>query len=94
MIDHVAEKQAMLKRANSEGSLSNEKAFRESLERFQGGIADHRPSVIDVSSSAERQFGMDIALLDYHAENNLDPSLRQICEALARIASFLARQEK
>lgn len=93
MIDEVAVKQELLKRANSQGSLSNEAEFRASIERLQGGIADHRPSVVDISSSAEKRFSLDVKLLFHLAEHSPDPTVSQLCEAMARIAIFLASKK-
>lgn len=91
MIDQVAEKQALLKRANSEGSLSNEQAFRNSIAKFQDGVREHSPSVIDISTSAEKRFTADLANLEALLTETQDPEIRRICVAVIRSLEFLAR---
>ena len=91
MVDEVAVKQALLKRANSQGSLSNEEAFRRSIEEFQGGIRDHVPLVVDISSSAEKRFALDMLNLEALARETQDPQMARIAEIVARSLRFLSR---
>jgi hypothetical protein len=91
MIDEVAVKQALLKNANAQGSLSNEEAFRASIEKFQGNVRDHTPLIVDVSSSAEKRFALDMANLEALAQESLDPQMRRIAEITVRSLKFLAR---
>lgn len=90
-IDLVAAKQAALKTANSQGSLSNEEAFRKSIEKFQGNVRDHAPLIVDVSSSAEKRFVLDMANLEALAAETADPQLRRLTEIVVRSLRFLSR---
>ena len=91
MVDEVAVKQAQLKLANSSGSLSNEEAFRESIAKFQGNIRDHVPLVVDISSSAEKRFALDMINLEALARETQDPQMARIAEIVARSLRFLSR---
>jgi hypothetical protein len=91
MIDEVAAKQAALKRANSEGSLSNEASFRDSIERFQEGVRAQAPMIIDISSSAEKRFALDMANLEALARETQDPQMRRVSEIVHRSLVFLSR---
>lgn len=91
MIDEVAAKQALLKRAAESGSLSNENAFRESIERFQEGVREHVPLIVDISSSAEKRFVLDMVNLEALSKESQDPQMRRIAEITLRSLRFLSR---
>jgi hypothetical protein len=91
MIDEVSAKQELLKRAAEGGSLSNEQSFRDKIAKFQGGIADHRPLVLDISSSADKRFVLDMQNLAVLSRETKDPEIARIAEIVIRSLEFLAR---
>lgn len=91
MIDEVAVKRALLSNANAQGSLNNEDAFRKSIEKFQGNVRDHVPLIVDVSSSAEKRFALDMANLEALAAETKDPQMARIAEIVVRSLRFLGR---
>lgn len=91
MIDRVAEQRERLRQAQAGGSLSNEAAFRKSLEKFQGGISDHSPMVVDVSTDAERQFALDMENIASLERETHSSEVRRLAVAMRRSLEFLAR---
>lgn len=90
-IDDVSAKQEQLKRANATGSLNNEQAFRATIERFQEGVREHTPSVIEISTSAERVFEADMTNLADLAKRTRDLEIKRMANILHRSLAFLAR---
>lgn len=90
-VDRVAESRALLDIANKEGSLNNEELFRDKLEQFQNRFREHKPSVIDVSTDAERQFREDLEVINALGNLTVDREVRRLCLATLRSLQFLAR---
>jgi len=90
-VDRVAENRALLEIAAKEGSLNNEDVFRDKLEKFQNRFREHKPSVIDVSTDAEKQFREDLEVLNALASLTADREVRRLCLATLRALQFLAR---
>jgi hypothetical protein len=90
-VDQVAENRSLLDIANKEGSLNNEEVFRDKLEKFQNRFREHRPSVIDVSTDAEKQFREDLEVINALASLTVDREVRRLCLAVLRSLRFLAR---
>lgn len=93
-VDKVAESMAMLDIANREGSLNNEETFRGKLEKFQNRFREHRPSVIDVSTDAERLFREDLEVINALANLTVDREVRRLCLAVLRSLQFLSRTKE
>jgi mannitol-1-phosphate/altronate dehydrogenase len=91
-VDKVAESQTLLDIANREGSLNNENTFRDKLERFQNRFREHRPSVIDISTDAEKQFREDLEVINALGSLTADREVRRLCLAVSRALQFLARR--
>lgn len=90
-VDKVAENRSMLDIANKEGSLNNEELFRDKLEKFQNRFREYRPSVIDVSTDAEKLFREDLEVINALAALTADREVRRLCLAMGRCLQFLAR---
>lgn len=93
-VDQVAVKRAQLQQAAEGGSLSNEKKFREDIERIQGNIPAYKPSVIDISSSEERQFAADMVNLEALFGETRDAEKARIIGILLRSFRFLNRTKE
>lgn len=93
-VDRVAENMALLEIANKEGSLNNEDVFRNKLERFQNRFREHKPSVIDVSTDAEKLFREDLEVINAIASMTADREVRRLSLALLRCIQFLARTKE
>jgi hypothetical protein len=93
-IDKVAVSRERLKQAAEGGSLSNEAKFREEIKRLQGNIRDYTPSVIDISSSEERQFAADLVNLEALFTETTDAELGRLCGILLRSLRFLNRTKE
>ncbi len=91
-VDKVAESRALLDIANQEGSLNNEALYRSKLEKFQNRFREHKPSVIDVSTDAERQFREDLEVINALASLTVDREVRRLCLATLRALQFLAKR--
>lgn len=93
-VDRVAENMALLEIANKEGSLNNEDVFRNKLERFQNRFREHKPSVIDVSTDAEKLFREDLEVINAIASMTADREVKRLSLALLRCITFLARTKE
>lgn len=93
-VDKVAESRSLLDIANREGSLNNEEVFRTKLEKFQNRFREHKPSVIDISTDAERQFREDVEVISALSNLSADREIRRLCIALVRTLQFLARTKE
>lgn len=93
-VDKVAESQTLLDIANREGSLNHEDVFRNKLELFQNRFKEKKPSVIDVSTDAERLFREDIEVIAALATLTADREVRRLCMAVLRCLQFLARTKE
>ena len=91
-VDKVAESQTLLDIANREGSLNHEDVFRTKLEKFQNRFREHRPSVIDISTDAEKQFHEDIEVINALGSLTADREVKRLCLAVSRALQFLARR--
>lgn len=91
-VDKVAESRAMLDIANREGSLNNEELLRSNIERFQNRFREHKPSVIDVSTDAEKLFREDLEVINALASLTVDREVRRLCLAVLRSLLFLRRR--
>jgi hypothetical protein len=91
-IDEVAVKKEKLRLAAEGGSLSNEQKFRKDLEEFQHRGLDRRPSVIDISSSAERAFQADVVKLKYIEKETTNHEIRQLTQIIIRALNYLDGQ--
>jgi hypothetical protein len=93
-VDQVAVKREQLRRAAEGGSLNNELQFRAEIERLQGNIPEYKPSVVDISSSAERQFAADIVNLKALLGETKDPEIARLGKILVRALTFLSNQKE
>jgi hypothetical protein len=93
-VDRVAESRALLDIAAREGSLNNEEVFRDKLEKFQNRFREYRPSVIDVSTDAEKLFREDLEVINALAALTADREVRRLCLAILRSLQFLARTKE
>lgn len=91
-VDRVAEQQTMLDIANREGTLNNEQLFRNKLEAFQNRFRESKPSVIDVSTDADKNFRNDLAAIEALAELTVDREISRLCRAFIRCLSYLAHR--
>lgn len=94
LADHIAVKRVQLKQAAEGGSLSNEKKFREDIERIQGNIPAYKPSVIDISSSEERQFAADMVNLEALFGEARSPEVQRLSGIMLRSFRFLNRTKE
>jgi hypothetical protein len=88
----IAVKHEKLRRAAEGGSLSNEQKFRRDLEEFQKRGKDFSPSVIDVSSPAERGFREDVNKLRFMERETTNSEVRQLAQILIRALDYLGGQ--
>jgi len=93
-VDKVAENRSLLDIANKEGSLNNEELFRDKLEKFQNRFREYRPSVIDISTDAERLFREDMEVINALATLTADREVKRLCLAISRCLGFLARTKE
>lgn len=93
-VDKVAESQTLLDIANREGSLNHEDIFRNKLELFQNRFKEKKPSVIDISTDAERLFREDIEVISALATLTADREVKRLCMAVLRCLLFLARTKE
>jgi predicted RecB family endonuclease len=91
-VDQVAERQALLDIANREGTLNNEQIFRKKLEAFQNRFREQKPSVVDVSTDAEKQFREDLEVIQALATLTVDREVARLCYAVGRALRYLARR--
>lgn len=92
-VDRVAESRAMLDIANKEGTLNNEQDFRNKLEAFQNRFRESRPSVVDVSTDAERIFRSDLESIHALANLTVDREVSRLCMIVLRCLSYLAHKQ-
>lgn len=93
-VDQVAVKRAQLKQAAEGGSLSNEAKFRADIERIQGNIPEYKPSVLDISSSEERQFAADMVNLEAMFAETKSLYDQRLAGILLRSLRFLNRTKE
>ncbi len=93
-VDRVAESRALLDIANKEGSLNNEDLFRKKLEGFQNRFRESRPSVIDVSTDAEKVFHEDLEVINAISTLTVDREVKRLGLAVLRCLQFLARTKE
>jgi hypothetical protein len=93
-VDKAAEKLALLDIAYHEGSLNNESKLRAEIEKFQNRFRESRPSVIDVSTDAEKQFREDLEVIQATATLTADREIRRLCLAVLRCIQFIARTKE
>jgi hypothetical protein len=93
-VDKVAYQQTLLDQANKKGTLNNEANFRNELEKFQSRFKEQKPSVIDISTDAQRQFREDMEVISALGALTMDREVRRLCMALTRVLSYLERQMK
>jgi hypothetical protein len=91
-IDEVSRKQALLDTANREGSINHVDIFRAELEKFQNRYRENKPSIIDVSTDAEKLFREDIEVLSALGSLTADREMRRLCLAVVRALMFLAKR--
>jgi hypothetical protein len=92
-VDKVAENQSLLDIANREGTLNNEQIFRNKLEQFQNRFRESRPSVVDVSTDAERIFRSDMESIHALASLTVDREVSRLCMAVLRCLQYLAHRQ-
>lgn len=83
----------MLDIANKEGTLNNEQDFRNKLEAFQNRFRESRPSVVDVSTDAEKIFRSDIESIHALASLTVDREVSRLCLAMVRCLQYLAHRQ-
>jgi len=88
----VAVKREKLKRAIEGGSLSNESKLRQDIEEFQKRGRDFSPSVIDISSPAEKGFREDVNKLRFMERETTNSEVRQLSQILIRALGYLGQQ--
>lgn len=93
-VDEVAEKQIRLDIANREGSVNHEDIFRNKLEAFQQRYRENRPSIIDVSTDAEKLFREDLEVINALGKLTTDREVRRLCLAVLRALQFLAKRQE
>lgn len=93
-VDKVSERRALLEIAHTDGSLNNEQKFRNELERFQNRFQENRPSVIDVSSDADKLFRADIEAILALAELSMDREIKSLCFKIARALQYLGNKQE
>lgn len=91
-IDEVAVKREKLRQAAEGGSLSNESKLRRDIEEFQHRGQDFKPSIIDISSPAEKAFQLDLNKLRFLEKETTNVEVRQLTQIMARALSYLSRQ--
>jgi len=90
--DKAAEYQTLLDIANREGSLNNEGVYRAKLEAFQNRFREQRPSVVDISTDAQKQFAEDLEVITALGTLSADREIKRLCGAIARCFEYLGRQ--
>ena len=91
-VDRVAESQALLAIANREGTLNNEQAFRNSLEAFQNRFRESRPSVVDVSTDADKIFRADLESINALSQLSVDREVKRLCAIMVRCLQYLSHR--
>lgn len=94
MEDKVAVKRSQLATAATGGSLSNEQKFRADIEALQDRIAGYKPSVVDISSSADRQFDADLVNLEALAGETRSAEVRRLASIMLRSLRYLENSLK
>lgn len=94
MEDKVAVKRAQLANAAEGGSLSNEQKFRGDIEALQNRIAGYKPSVVDISSSADKQFAADLVNLEVLVGETRSTEIRRLGGILLRAMRYLEQNHK
>jgi|HubBroStandDraft_1064217.scaffolds.fasta_scaffold197690_3 hypothetical protein len=92
-VDRVAESRAMLDIANKEGSFNNEQDLRSKIEAFQNRFRESRPSVVDVSTDAEKVFRADLESIHALASLTVDREVSRLCMAVVRCLQYLAHRQ-
>jgi hypothetical protein len=92
-VDRVAESRALLDIANKEGSFNNEADFRNKLEAFQNRFRESRPSVVDVSTDADKIFRADLESIHALASLTVDREVSRLCAAVVRCLAYLAHRQ-
>lgn len=92
-VDRAAERLSQIEIANREGTLNNEQAFRNKIEQFQDRFREKRPSVIDVSTDAEKLFHADLESILALAELSVDREIKNLCFKIVRALQYLDRKE-
>lgn len=93
-VDRVAERMALTDIANKEGTLNNEADFRNKLEAFQNRFRESRPSVVDVSTDAEKIFRADLESIHALASLTVDREVSRLCSTVLRCLQYLAHQQR
>lgn len=88
-VDKVSEKMALVDIANREGSLNHEQELRQQFEKFQNRFREHKPSVIDVSTDAQKLFREDLEVINALASLTVDREVRRLCLATLRALQYL-----
>ena len=91
-IDDVSRKRALLEIASREGSINAVDTFRAELEKFQNRYRENKPSIIDVSTDAEKLFREDIEVISALGSLTADREVKRLCMALVRALMFLAKR--
>lgn len=91
-IDEVSRKQSLLDVANREGSINHVDVFRAELEKFQNRYRENKPSIIDVSTDAEKLFREDLEVINALGSLTQDREVRRLCMAVVRALQFLAKR--
>lgn len=89
----MAENRALLDIANKEGTLNNEKDFRNKLEAFQNRFRESRPSVVDVSTDAEKIFKADLESISALSHLSADREIKRLCATMVRCLTYLAHRQ-
>ncbi len=92
MIDEIAVKREKLRLAADGGSLSNEAKLRKDIEEFQHRGRDFSPSIVDISSPAEKGFREDINKLRFLEKETTSSEVRQLSQILIRALPYLGQQ--
>jgi hypothetical protein len=87
-----AENRALLDIANKEGSFNNEQDFRNKLEAFQNRFRESRPSVVDVSTDADKIFKADLESISALSHLSADREIKRLCATFVRCLTYLAHR--
>lgn len=90
----ASENRALLDIANKEGSFNNEQDFRNKLEAFQNRFRESRPSVVDVSTDAEKIYRADLESLSALSHLSADREIKRLCATVVRCLAYLSHRQK
>lgn len=91
-VDRVAERRALLDIANEEGSLNNESKLRSEIERFQNRYRENKPSIIDMSTDAQKLFREDLEVLHALGSLTQDREVKRLCLSNLRAFQYLYQE--